>query len=114
MAVDVFQLPPTKLEGQTYDAVVLSTHRHSGWMVGYPTGLKRLGGQQVAQKMFHSGGWEVMGIPSEVTSDSVPQFISLWWSTICGQMGVRHTMAESYNHQANSSAERGVRRCSAV
>ena len=112
--VDVFKLPSTKREGQTYDVVVLSTDCHSGWMVGYPTTLKGLTGQQVARRMFHSGCWDVMGIPSEVTFDRGPQFISQWWSTVCGQMGVCHAMAEAYNHQANGSAKRAgqaLQRC---
>ena len=106
VAVDVFKLRSTKWEGQAYDAVVLSTDRHSGWMVGYPTSLKGLTGQQVARKMFHPGDWDVMGIPSEVTSDRGPQFISQWWITNCGPMGVRHAVAEAYNHQANGSTKR--------
>ena len=114
VAIDVFKLPATKWENQTYDAVVLSTDRHSGWMVGYPTTLKGLTAEKVAKRMFHSGGWDVMGIPSEVTSDRGPQFASQWWSTMCGQMGVRHAMAQAYNHQANGSAERAsqsLQRC---
>ena len=95
VAVDLLKVPSTKSKGQTYHAVVLSTDRHSGWMVDYHTRLKGLTGQQVAQRTFHSGGWDVMAIPSEVTSDRGPQFISQCWSTICGQMGVRHAMAEA-------------------
>ena len=106
VAVDVLKLLSTKWEGQTYDAVVLSTNRHSGWMVGYPTRLSGLTGQQVASWMFHSGGRDPMGIPSEVTSDRGPQLISQWWSTVCGQMGLRHAMAEVYDNRTNGSAER--------
>ena len=78
MAVDVFKPLSTKWERQTYDATVLSTNRHSGWMVGYPTKLKGLTGQQVARRVFHFGGWDMMGIPSEIACDRRPQFIAQW------------------------------------
>ena len=98
VAVDLFSMPSVKYDGKTYDAIPLAVDKHSGWMVGHPPRKKGLTGEQVATKMLHMGGWDVMGIPSYVTSDRGPQFISSWWQTMCSHMGVHHAMAEAYNH----------------
>lgn len=50
-----------------------------------------------------------MGIPSIVTSDQGPQFISPWWTTLCARLGIRQAYSQAYHHQANGRAEGAIR-----
>ena len=49
--------------------------------------------------------WRFFGIPSIVTTDQGAQFISAWWRTLCGRLGIRQAYSQAYHHQANGRAE---------
>lgn len=46
------------------------------------------------------------GVPSTITSDRGPQFISSLWSNLCSLLGIRHAPTAAYHPQANGLVER--------
>ena len=104
VAIDLFYLPEITWEGKTYDSIVLCVDRHSGWVVAVPTQVKNLTGGKVAKAML-SSQWSFFGIPSVITSDQGSHFVSSWWQTLCGGLGVRCAQAQAYHHPANGRAE---------
>ncbi len=110
VAIDLFTLPETTCEGLTYNTLAVCVDRHSGWTVAVPIETsgpngKGVTGEQVAKLMLRHQ-WRPFGIPSVVTSDRGAHFISSWWQTLCGCLGIRVAYAQAYHHQANGRAER--------
>ena len=104
VAIDVFSMPPVRAEGKLYDCVVVCVDRHSGWMVANPEQNQGLTGSRAAKGLLKM--WSAFGIPSRITSDRGPQFVSSWWQTMCGALGIDHIYTQPYHHQANGRAER--------
>ena len=46
------------------------------------------------------------GVPSIITSDRGPQFISALWSSLCSILGIQRSLTMSYHPQANGLVER--------
>ena len=84
VCLDVFSMPRVQWQGLEYDCYLLCVDRHSGWMIARPTQKDGLTGEKAAH-MLLDGGWGEMGIPSQITSDRGPQFVSQWWATQCAQ-----------------------------
>ena len=68
VAMDVFDLPCVKWEGQTYDALLLCVDRLSGWIIGRPCRKLGLAAERAAHLIMDQG-WDTFGIPSVITSD---------------------------------------------
>ena len=86
VALDVFQLHKVVFNGKEYDCMVVCVDRHSGWMFAVPCLYKGLTGAKVAQAMVEQ--WRPFGMPSIITSDQGAPFVSAWWKTMCGQLGL--------------------------
>ena len=67
VAIDVFQMPSAKVEGRTFDCMVVCVDRHSGWLVVVPEMYQGLTGTKVAKAM--SREWQFSGLPARITSD---------------------------------------------
>lgn len=104
VAIDVFSMPPARAEGKTYDCVVVCVDRHSGWIIANPEQMQGLTGSKAAKGLLSM--WSIFGIPSKITSDRGPQFVSAWWKTMCAHLGITHIYSQPYHHQANGRAER--------
>ena len=104
VAIDVFQMPSAKVEGRTFDCMVVCVDRHSGWLVVVPEMYQGLTGTKVAKAM--SREWQFFGVPARITSDQGPHFANSWWRTMCGILGITHVYTQPYHHQANGRAER--------
>jgi hypothetical protein len=103
MAIDLFKMPKVVHEEREYDCIVLAVDRLSGWMNAVPELEKGLTSEGVAKHMFSR--WDYCGIPYEITSDQGPQFIGIWWKTICASMGTMQTYAHAYHQQSNGRSE---------
>ena len=104
IALDIFKMPATKYDGREYDCFVLCVDRLSGFVYAWPEREEGLTGRKGALKMLEK--WEVMGIPRLVTVDRGAQFVSSWWRTLCGSLGVDIRYSQAYHHRANGRAER--------
>ena len=104
VAIDVFNMPTVKVEGKTFDCMVVCVDRLSGWIVAIPELKNGLTGVKVAKAMLRSQ-WRPFGIPSRITSDQGSQFVNQWWKTMCAMLGVNHVYTQPYHHQANGRAE---------
>ena len=104
VCLDVFTMPSVEWRGQVFDAFLMCVDRHSGWMVARPTQKLGLTGEKAAHLMLDST-WGEVGIPSIVTSDQGPQFVSQWWVTMCARLGIRMAYAQAHRPQANGRAE---------
>jgi len=104
VAMDVFKLPPIDWEGESYDAMVTSVDRHSGWIVAIPCKFQGLTGKKVAVEMLKHA-WRPFGIPGLITSDRGSHFVNAWWQTLCATLGIRHAFSQAYHHSANGRAE---------
>ena len=104
VCLDVFSMPAVEWLGQTFDAFLMCVDRHSGWMIAKPTQKAGLTGEKAAHLMLDST-WGEVGIPSVITSDQGPQFVSQWWVTMCSRLGIRHAYSQAHRPQANGRAE---------
>ena len=104
VCIDIFSMPGTEYRDEYCDAMVLCVDRLSGWILGAPVAAKGLTGEVVANVLFDQG-WNFFGVPSHITSDRGPQFVSTWWRTLCARLGIRMSYAHAYRHQGNGRAE---------
>ena len=104
VCLDVFSMPVATWQGAHYDAFLLCIDRHSGWVVAKPTQKFGLTGEKAAHLLLDAT-WGEVGVPSIVTSDQGPQFISQWWQTMCGRLGIRCAYSQAHRPQANGRAE---------
>ena len=104
VALDVFDMPPSTWLGNTYDCVLLCVDRASGWIVARPTTKIGLTGERAAHLLLDTS-WGEMAIPSLITSDQGPQFVSQWWRTMCSRLGIRQAYSQARRPQANGRAE---------
>ena len=49
--------------------------------------------------------WNPFGVPSLITTDQGPHFISSWFKQICASLGIRQAYSHAYHHQSNGRAE---------
>ena len=53
VSVDIFNMPPVKFEGVTYDCFVACVYRLSGWIIAIPLSRKGLTAQVVGKEINH-------------------------------------------------------------
>jgi len=53
-------------------------------------------------------GWGEVAIPSHITSDQGPQFVSSFLRTIGARLGIRQAFSQAYQPQGNNRAEVAV------
>ena len=56
--------------------------------------------------------WQVFrlhGMPSEIVSDRDPRFVSEFWRTVCGMLGVQQSMSTAFHPQSDGQTERANR-----
>jgi hypothetical protein len=104
VAIDMFAMPKTEVEGVAYNCMEVCVDRHSGWIVAVPCLAEGLIASEVAKAMLKHQ-WRPFGIPSVITSDQGSLFVNAWWQTMCARLGIRHAQAQAYNHRANGRAE---------
>ncbi|EPS66700.1 hypothetical protein M569_08075, partial [Genlisea aurea] len=104
VALDVFSLPLVEWQGEFYDSILLCVDRATNWILAKATSAKGLTGEKAAHLLLE-GGWGEIAIPSIVTSDQGPQFISQFFRTWCARLGVRQAFSQAYRPQANGRAE---------
>ena len=104
VAIDMFSMPATTVEGVMYNGMEVCVDRHSGWIVAVPVRMEGLSASAVAKAMLQHQ-WRPFGIPSVITSDQGSLFANAWWQTMCARLGIKHAQAQAYNHRANGRAE---------
>ena len=104
VALDVFYMPKTMVDGNQFDVMVVCVDRHSGWLVAIPSRIEGLTAAKVAKAMLQHQ-WRPFGIPSVITTDQGSQFANTWWQTMCATLGIRHAFSQAYHHRANGRAE---------
>ena len=90
--------------GQPYDCYVLCVDRLTVCMVARPATKQGLKSEKAAQILIDSS-WGEVGLPSVITTDQGPQFISQWFVTLCDRLGVRLAYTQAHRPQANGQAE---------
>ena len=88
-----------------FDAFLLCVDRLSGWIVCKCTQKLGLTAEKAAHLMMDDG-WDIYGIPHVIASDRGPQFIGIWWRTMCQRLGIRQAFSQAHRPQANGRAER--------
>ena len=104
ICIDIFSPSPTTFHGENYDAMVVWVDRLSGWTGAIPTQKKGLTGEKTAQLMFEHG-WSIFGLPQVICSDQDPLFVSKWWRTMCGRVGIRHAYSHAHRPQGNGRVD---------
>jgi len=69
-----------------------------------PTLKEGLTGAKAAHFLL-DGGWGEVAIPSHITSDQDPKFVSKLFRNICARLGIRQAFSQAYRPQANGRAE---------
>jgi hypothetical protein len=104
VAIDMFAMPKTEVDGVAYNCMEVCVDRHSGWIVAVPCEMEGLIASEVAKSMLKHQ-WRPFGIPSVITSDQGSLFVNAWWQTMRARLGIKHAQAQAYNHRANGRAE---------
>jgi transposase InsO family protein len=104
VCLDVFAMPNTEWLGQPFDCYLLCVDRLTGWMVAQPTTKQGLTGERAAHLLLDAS-WGEFGVPSVVTCDQGPQFVSQWFVTWCARQGIRLAYSQAHRPQANGRAE---------
>ncbi|XP_061568530.1 LOW QUALITY PROTEIN: uncharacterized protein K02A2.6-like [Cololabis saira] len=92
-------LPPS----QGYTHLLTMVDRTTRWPEAVP--LSSTGSKDVARAFL--GAWvSRFGVPSDITSDRGPQFISELWSSLAEALGVQVHRTTAYHPQANGLCER--------
>ena len=55
--------------------------------------------------MLSEKGIDIFGIPSVITSDQGPQFVSAYFKTLCSRLGIRQAHSQVRRPQGNGRAE---------
>ena len=107
VCLDIPDLPEVEYRGKKFGAFVICVDRHSGWIIARPA-TRQITGKEAAQLLLDSS-WGEMGVPSIITCDRGPQFISEWWETMCVRLGIRLAFSQAYRPNTNGRAEAAVR-----
>ena len=115
VAMDVFAMPEVTVEGETYDCVILSVDRHSGYIVAVPPKKSKkkdnkdkhgvgLQAKTVANAMIRH--WlTIFDVPAVICSDRGSHFVGTCFKTMCKHMGIRHAKTVTYHSRSNGWAE---------
>ena len=104
MSLDIMMMPRVRHHGKTYDAVMVSVDRHSGWIVAIPARKEGLTAAFAARKMLKHQ-WSIFGVPQTITTDCGSQFTAGWFDTMLAGLGVRHVFTHPYYHRAAGRVE---------
>jgi hypothetical protein len=97
--------PLPKSNGYTHIFTVID--RTTRWPEAIP--LTSTSTADCAAALF--AGWvQRFGLPSAITSDRGPQFISALWAVLCKMLNINHIPTTSYHPQSNGLVERFHRR----
>jgi hypothetical protein len=105
VSLDVFSMPAVTWEGSSFNGYLMCVDRHSGWMVAKPVNKTEGFTGRMAATLLLESSWGEMAIPSVITSDQGPEFVSQWWETMCNRLGIRQAFSQAHHHQANGRAE---------
>jgi len=97
-------MPPETWQGVEYDCILVCVDRFSGWIIAKPTQKLGLTAGKAAHVLLDDG-WDIYGIPTTITSDQGPQFVGVWWKTMCSRLGIRHAYSQAHRPQSNGRAE---------
>ena len=115
VAMDVFAMPEVTVDGKTYDCVILSVDRHSGYITAVPGKKSKrkdkrdkhavgLQAKTVANAMIRH--WlTVFDVPAVICSNRGSQFVGTSFKTMCKHMGIRHARTMAYHSWSNGWAE---------
>ena len=105
LSIDWFFLP-TSTSG--FDAVMVVIDRLTKLLVTIP--CRSTDDAPSAAKLFLQGWYaRGMGLPTQITSDRDPKFLSQFWSELVTQLGITHHLATARHQQTNGQAEIQVR-----
>jgi transposase InsO family protein len=100
----VTDLPPSALDGQVYDSILVIVDRFTK-MAHYVPCRKRIQAEGLATLLLR----EVVrlhGIPKSIVSDRGPILTSKFWSSFCYYLGVRRGLSTAYHPQTDGQTER--------
>ena len=104
VCVDIFSLPQVTWREANYDQVLVCVDRHTGWIIAIPTEKVGLTSEKCAHLLLDEG-WNILGIPSVLTSDQGPQFSGQIFQNMCSRLGIRQAYSQAHRPQANGRAE---------
>ena len=67
VALDMFDMPNARHDGQVYNYIALCVDRHSGWVVAVPCKKEKLTGAEVTKEKVKQ--WRCLGVPNVITTD---------------------------------------------
>ena len=88
ICMDLFKFPTVIWQGEEVDCLLLCVDRLTGWMVGRPVFYTGLSGEKVANLLVDNM-WGELGVPAVITTDQDSRFISKFFLTMCGRLGIR-------------------------
>ena len=100
----ITDLPPSRLDGNVYDAILVIVDRFSK-MVHYIPSRKDVKAESLARTFIH----EVIrlhGVPEMLTSDRGPIFTSQFWRTFWEHLSSHLTHTTAYHPQSDGQTER--------
>ena len=105
VCVDLFEMSPlVDDEGTMWDGLLLCTDRLSGYMIGKLICFKRLTGETAAQNLLDA--WErFLDVPTELTIERDPKFLSARFSTICAGLSINVAYSQACRQQKKGRAK---------
>ena len=80
--LDIFDMPEETVEGEKFDCFLLCVDRLTGCMVVRPTRKEGLTGEKAARLLWEGSCGE-LGVPTILTTDQDPRFVSSFFQTFC-------------------------------
>ena len=97
-------LPPSRLDGQVYDAILTVVDRYTKMARYLPT-RKKLTARELADLFFHKIV-NPFGIPDGVVSDRGSLFTSAFWSELCYMLKIKRRLSTAFHPQTDGQTER--------
>jgi hypothetical protein len=107
VVIDMVSLPEVQWAGRTYDSLLVTADRLSGYILALPHQKLGSTGKALAQQYVR----EIVphfGLPASLTTAWDAPLVSSFWRSLCAQMGINHRTVQAFNPQANGRAERAV------
>ena len=101
IALDIVAMrPDSTFDGRHVDSAMVVVDRLTGWVCAWPI-FKKGFTAKLAALMVHHYWFDILGVPTTVTSDLGPHFNATWWKTLCALKGIHHASAISYRPSSN-------------
>ncbi|KAM4060831.1 reverse transcriptase (RNA-dependent DNA polymerase) [Hirsutella rhossiliensis] len=97
----ITDLPPSGKDGAT-NCMVVTDRLTKGVEL---EGLHDISSEAVARRLFERH-YPVHGIPTAITSDRGPQFVSGMWKHFCQLLGIEQRLSTAYHPQTDGATER--------